>query len=261
MSFELGLVFVCLGLIGGSLSGLLGIGGGLVLIPLLLYVPEWLGLAAIEIRTAAAITVVQVAAATLSGGLAHRRRGLVHPRLALSMSVASASGALLGGVTSAYVASQALLLATAMLATGAAALMVVPVPTERVGKPAHSEFNLVLAVALGFGIGVVIGMNGSGAFLMVPSLIYLLEIPTRVAVGSVLAIGFPTALAALIGKVATGQVPLWPSAAVVLGAVPGAQLGSLISVRVSARALRLTYGTLVLVIAAGLWYDVFHTNP
>src|SRR3954468_23371280 len=120
------LTLIGLGLVGGTLSGLLGIGGGLVIVPLLLYVPAWLGFAPIDIRTATAVAVVQVTAATLSGALAHRRRGAVYMRLAVTMSAASAVGALVGGVISAGVPGSLLLLTTATLATVAALLMFLP---------------------------------------------------------------------------------------------------------------------------------------
>jgi hypothetical protein len=113
-------------------------------------------------------------------------------------------------------------------------------------------------VLAGLFVGLVIGMNGAGAFLMVPMLIYLFKIPTRVALATVLAIGFPTSCAAAIGKLATGQVPLWASLAVVAGAIPGAQLGSRVSARTPARVLRWTYGVLVSLIATGMWWDVLN---
>src|ERR1041384_6624847 len=103
MSVLYGLLLLILGLIGGTLSGLLGIGGGLVIVPLLLYAPLWLGCDPIDLRTATAVAVVQVTAATLSGTIAHRRRGSVYMRLAVTMSVASAIGALVGGILSAMV--------------------------------------------------------------------------------------------------------------------------------------------------------------
>jgi uncharacterized membrane protein YfcA len=253
------LVLLVLGLIGGTLSGLLGIGGGLVIVPLLLYVPLWLGLGAIDIRTASAVAVVQVTAATLSGALAHRRRGAVHGRLAITMSAASASGALLGGVVSAYVPSALLLVATAVLATAAALLMFLPARVESLDPADQPRFNVAVVCAAGLAIGLVIGMNGSGAFLMLPALIYLVGLPTRTALGTVLAVGFPTALAAAIGKLATGQVPLQTAAIVVVGAIVGAQAGSWLSARTPARVLRWVYGVVVSTIAAGLWYDIL--NP
>ena len=258
MTLSFAILLIGLGVVGGGLSGLLGIGGGLVIIPLLLYVPEGLGFGAIDIRTASAIAVMQVTAATLSGTLAHGRQRRVYARLALTMSAGSAGGALLGGVVSAYVPSEVLLVATALLATVAAGLMFVPRPPETADPSVFPAFSPILAVVAGLFVGLVIGMNGAGAFLMVPMLIYLFRIPTRVALATVLAVGFPTSCAAAVGKIATGQVPLWASLAVILGAIPGAQLGSIISARTSARVLRWTYGILVFVIAAGMWWDVFN---
>jgi uncharacterized membrane protein YfcA len=74
----------------------------------------------------------------------------------------------------------------------------------------------------------------------------------------VLAVGFPTSLAASIGKIATGQVPLGVAGIVVVGAIAGAQAGSAISARTPSRVLRWLYGALVSIIAAGLWWDIFN---
>ena len=249
-----------LGLVGGILSGLLGIGGGLVIVPLLLYVPQAAASFPIDIRTASAVAVVQVTAATLSGTIAHRRRGAVYVRLAVTMSVASASGALVGGVVSAYVPAGLLLLTTATLATIAALLMFLPAPVESADSGDRPPFNVAVVCASGFAIGLVIGMNGAGAFLMMPALIYLVGLPTRVALGTVLAVGFPTSLAASIGKFATGQVPVELTALIVVGAILGAQVGSWLSARTPAQVLRWLYGGLVSVIAAGLWYDIFNVR-
>lgn len=256
MTLLFGLLLLCLGLVGGTLSGLLGIGGGLVIVPLLLYLPLWLGFGEVDIRTASAVAVVQVTAATFSGALAHRRRGGIHLRLAITMSVASAVGALLGGLASAMVPAGLLLLTTASLATAAALLMFVPRPPEALDPVGFPPFNAAVVCVVGLAIGLVIGMNGAGAFLMMPALIYVVGLPTRTALGTVLAVGFPTSLAAAAGKVATGQVPLLVSALVVAGAIVGAQGGSWLSARTPTRVLRWIYGALVSVIAAGLWYDI-----
>jgi uncharacterized membrane protein YfcA len=95
---------------------------------------------------------------------------------------------------------------------------------------------------------------------MMPTLIYLVGLPTRTALGTDQAVGFPTSLAAAIGKIATGQVPYLIAVCVVIGAVVGAQAGSWLSARTPPRVLRWIYGLLVSVIAAGLWYDIF-TGP
>jgi uncharacterized membrane protein YfcA len=256
LSVLYGLLLLVLGLIGGTLSGLLGIGGGLVIVPLLLYAPVWFGFDPIDIRTATAVAVVQVTAATLSGTIAHRRRGSVYWRLAITMSVASALGALVGGVVSASAPAAVLLYTTAILASVAALLMFLPARIELLEAGATPPFNVTVVCVAGFVIGLIIGMNGSGAFLMMPTLIYLVGLPTQIAIGTVLAVGFPTSLAAAAGKVATGQVPLLLAGIVVVGAIFGAQLGSWIGARTPPRVLRWVYGGLVSLIAAGLWWDI-----
>jgi uncharacterized protein len=241
------------------MSGLLGIGGAIVIVPTLLYVPQWLGVAVVDVKTATAIAVSQVVAAACTGALAHGRQGLVHRRLAVAMSVVSAAGAFTGGIASAYLPGPVLLGIAAALASSAAVLMVVPPPTEKLAGPSHPAFSLVRALPAGFAIGCLIGMIGIGSFLMVPTMIYLLAMPTRVGMATVLAVAFPTALAGFAGKLITGQIPLLQAGAIVVGAIPGAQLGSMLSARVPARALRLMYGAVVLTVSAGLWYDLLNT--
>ena len=260
MSLLFGLLILGIGLVVGALSGLLGIGGGLLIVPLLIYVPPWLGFDPIEIRTASAVAVVQVTAASLSGTLAHRRRGSVFMGLAVPMSVVSAAGALGGGVISAYLPSGVLLIALAVLATFAALLMFVPARVDTLDDAEQAPYSLPLVLVAGGAIGTIIGTIGAGAFLMMPTLIYLVGLPTRIALGTVLAVSFPTSLAASIGKIATGQVPFVLAAVAVVGAIVGAQLGSWLSARTSPRVLRWLYGTLVSAIAIGLWWDILNVR-
>jgi len=254
------LLLVILGFASGVISGLLGIGGAIVIVPILLYVPQWLGVAVIEVKTASAIAVTQVVAAACTGALAHGRKGLVHRPLALAMSGTSAVGALAGGVASAYLPGQVLLGIAAVLSSSAALLILIPPPLEKVNGPSHPPFRLAYALPAGFAIGCLIGMIGIGSFLMVPTMIYLLGVPTRVGMATVLAVAFPTALAGFSGKLMTGQVPLIQALAIVLGAIPGAQIGSTLSMRAPARVLRFMYGALVLTVSFGLWYDLLHVE-
>ena len=71
-----------------------------------------------------------------------------------------------------------------------------------------------------------------------------------------LAAGFPTAVSALVGKALSSQLPILPAAVVCLLAIPGAQLGTVLSARLSARTLRRLYAAVVLTIALRLWIDV-----
>src|SRR5437667_295902 len=69
------------GLVASFLSGLLGIGGGLVLTPLLLYLPPLAGGAAIPVKIVTGLTIVQAISGSVLGTLRHRAYGNVSPRL------------------------------------------------------------------------------------------------------------------------------------------------------------------------------------
>jgi uncharacterized membrane protein YfcA len=222
---------------------------------LLLYVPAALGLPAFDVKAAAAIGVAQVMVASGSGTFANYRRGLVHRRLAGVIIGAMMLGAFASGWGSQFVPSKALLVLFASLASLGAASMLLPVTGQELG-PLHPTFNPLLALLCGLAVGAVIGMVGSGAFLLIPLQVYALGIPTRTAMATGLAAGFPTAVSALVGKALSSQLPILPAAVVCLLAIPGAQLGTVLSARLSARTLRRLYAAVVLTIALRLWIDV-----
>ncbi|MBW2465893.1 MAG: TSUP family transporter, partial [Deltaproteobacteria bacterium] len=76
-----------LGIICGFLSGLLGIGGGIIMAPLLLYVPPLLGFESMSMRTVAGLTIVQGLVACIAGTIAHNRFNFVSGKLASWMGI------------------------------------------------------------------------------------------------------------------------------------------------------------------------------
>ena len=247
-----------LGLCGAVVSGLLGVGGAIVMIPLLLYVPPLLGVGALEMRDVAGITMVQVFAAAVSGVIAHRRHRAVNYRLAGVGGFSMAAGTLIGALASSVVPSSGLLFVFALMATFSAWMLFLPLETE--GRPIfgeHIEFSTSRAVAVASGVGLCAGLVGAGgAFLLVPLLLYVVGIPLRITIGSSLAITAFASISGVAGKLATGQVPLVPALAVVAGALPGAQIGSHFSARLPGRVLKLALAAVVVLSALRVWWDL-----
>ena len=109
MTVALIALLASLGALGGFAAGLLGFGGGVVMFPLLLYIPQLLGFTPLDAKTVAAVVVAQVFFSTAVAGAAHFRSGRVHRPLTLVAGLTSAGGAFLGGVASPLVSNRLLL--------------------------------------------------------------------------------------------------------------------------------------------------------
>lgn len=258
MTPALGLTLFGLAFCGAFVSGLVGVGGAIVMIPLLFYVPPLLGTGTLEIREVAGLTMAQVLAAAVVGTWSHGRHAFVHHALAWTGGPAMAAGSLVGAIGSSYVSGRTLLATFASMATLALPLMFVsPLPPPGGDGRGPAPFNRVSAIAYPGAIGLVAGLVGAGgAFLLVPVLVGLMRIPMRLSIGTSLAMVGMSALTGFIGKAATGQVPLWPAVAVVLGSVTGAPLGGRVSRRVPVGALRAALGGLIAIVMVRVWLDV-----
>jgi len=259
------ITLVALGLLGAFVSGLLGVGGAIVMIPLLLYGPPLLGVGQLDARAVAGITIAQVFFAAASGMLAHRRQRLVHADLALWGGLSMAAGSLAGALASNVVPTRTLLLIFALMATGAAGLMLLPsrllegAPSAAPAAP-RLRFSRLRTVIVSTTVGVAAGLVGAGgAFLLVPLLLVVVGVPIRVTIGSSLAITAVSSMAGFAGKLVTGQVPYAAAVAVAVGAVPGAQLGAALSRRLPGDRLKLLLFAVIAVSAARVWLDVL--NP
>jgi uncharacterized membrane protein YfcA len=253
-----GLTLVALSSVGAFVAGLVGVGGAIVMIPLLLYGPPLLGVGRLDVKTVAAVTMVQVFLAASSGVLAHRRHRAVNARLALIGGGAMAAGSFAGALASKYVSDETLLAVFAVMVTAAAGLMLVTAETVDLTTSVEERpASRVLTALVAGSVGVAAGFVGAGgAFLLVPLLLVVVGVPIRVTIGTSLAITALAATAGVAGKVLTAQVPLWPSLAVAAGALPGAQVGAALSRRLSGPALRRALFAIIVLSGVRVWWDV-----
>ena len=258
---QLTVTLVSLGFLGAFFSGLLGIGGALVMFPLLLYVPPLLGVGGLPVRDVVGVTMVLVFVSALSGFFAHRRQGAVNRQLTLIGGFAGIIGSLAGAVASKWADERWLLVTFAAMATLGAILILLPGGEEvpRDGG-ARLRFDPARVAVVAGGVGVAAGFVGAGGgFLLVPLLVVVVGVPVRVTIGSSLGITALAAAAGFGGKLITHQIPFVPALTVALGAIPGAQLGAAASHRVSSRHLKLALAITIGLSAARVWWDVIQT--
>ena len=253
-------LFLCaVGASVGFLSGLLGIGGGIVMFPLLLYLPPVLGFEGIGVKSITGLTMIQGFFASLSAMLFYHRHQLVNKALVLTLGLSLFLSSLIGSFASKAVPDKPLLFIFGLLAFTASVMMLFPRSYARDDLTEDRvDFHRPAAVLIGVTLGFLIGLVGQGgAFILIPLLLYILKIPLRVALGSTLAIGLFSSSAGLVGKVATGQVPFDMAAPLLLGAVPTAQLGGAVGKKTKTQFLRWLLAVLVSAAAIKVWADIF----
>ncbi|HJO68104.1 MAG TPA: sulfite exporter TauE/SafE family protein [Rhodospirillales bacterium] len=267
----------------GFLSGLFGVGGGFLMTPLLI-------LMGIMPSVAVATEANQIVAASVSGVIAHWRRGNVDVKMGIVLLVGGVVGSTFGVwlftilreigqldlvIRLAFVIFLGTI-AALMLFESIRALTRNPrrAPPKRHhhywvhGLPFKMRFrrsrlyiSVLLPIAVGFLVGVLAAIMGvGGGFFMVPAMIYLLGMPTAVVAGtSLFQIAFVTANVTFLQAVTNQTVDVVLAMLLVVGAVIGAQFGARVSTRLRGVYFRGLLALLVLAVGAKLAFDLIAT--
>lgn len=251
--------FVVLGFGVGVLGTLLGAGGGFLLAPLLLLIyphdnPETL--------TSISLAVVFCNAA--SGSIAYARMKRIDYRVGLIFAAAAVPGAILGSLTTRYISHAGfdILCGWVMVAAGVSLLFGARRGAARGtaqapdGAPARS-YKMGVGIAISAVVGYISSVLGiGGGFIHVPALAQLVGIPVHVATATS---HFILAIMALIGVlthlfVGSFHGHGWHRTLyLALGVIPGAQVGALLSNRVSGGWILRALGVVLIGVGIGLF--------
>lgn len=193
---------LALGIVSGFLAGLLGIGGGMLMVPFLTFILTQRGVpAGMAVKMAIATSMATIVFTSLSSVRAHHARGAVRWDLARSLSPGIVAGGLLAGAGAFAVLKGQGLALIFTLFIGYSALQML---RDRKPKPGRQMPGWLGQTAAGGGIGFLSGLLGAGgAFVSVPFMTWC-NVPIRQAVGTAAALGFPIALANTVGYVVGG---------------------------------------------------------
>ncbi len=280
-------VFLLVGLGGaiGFLSGLFGVGGGFLMTPLLIFI-------GIPAPVAVASEANQIVASSVSGVIAHWRRGNVDFKMGGVLLAGGFIGSYLGVELFAWLRTVGQIdlvirlsyvfflgiVGALMLVESTRAILRQRSGTARRRKlhqhywvhrlPLRMRFRkskLYISAIPPFAIGALVGvlaaiMGVGGGFLMVPAMIYLLGMPTIVAVGtSLFQIIFVTANVTFLQSVTTQTVDAVLALLLLAGAVVGAQFGSRAGQLLRGEQLRGLLALIVLAVVAKLVFDLVAT--
>ena len=271
------LMIIGLGGIVGLLTGMIGVGGGFLTTPILIFY-------GIPPAVAVASATTQITGTSVSGVMAHRRRKGVDYQMGGVLIVGGLLGSFVGGalfrllqdsgqIDTAIAMLYVLLLGGIgylMAKEAGIALDIIKVDKDKMTPPRrHHPIIAVLPMrwrfyrsglyisplaplALGFLSGMLTVLLGvGGGFVMVPAMIYLLGMSTSVVVGtSLLQILVVTAVTTLVHATSTKSVDIVLAVLLLLGSVIGAQFGARLAQRVRPELLRMFLAIIILAVAA-----------
>lgn len=249
---ELEYVFALLGTgVGvGFASGLLGVGGCFIMVPVTVWVFGAIGMPLdLAMKLAFGTNLLVVLPTVVSSSWAHSRKKSVWWKAGIVLGISGAAGALLGStITSQFLSGQVLKIAFGAVILAAGIRMITARPPTLTEEPSDNPW---LWVAWGFPLGIVSGMIGiGGGILMVPVMVMALRFQMHHAVGTSTAMMMFTSLAGAIGYVVNGlgvagipsphigYVHIWSWLALAGTSVAMAQVGARTAHMLPAKQLR-----------------------
>lgn len=234
---------VLVGLAGGLLSGTFGVGGGIVMMPLLLLV------ARLEDRRAAATSLAAIVPASLAGVVTYAARGDVAVDVAVLVALAAMVGSTIGTRILRRVRVDVFRWLLAALLVAAAVQLFVTLPA-RDGSIAVTWALAPALLALGLVTGVLSGLFGiGGGIVVVPVLIAVFGASDLVARGTSLLVIVPTAITGTVANVRAGLVDVRSGLAVGLTAAAASAVGAGMAGQLSPRLSNVLFGALLLAFA------------
>ena len=281
MSVNIFLILIMGGGIG-FLSGLFGVGGGFLMTPLLIFI-------GVPAPVAVGTEANQIVASSVSGVIAHWRRGNVDFKMGFILLIGGFVGSSAGVALFKYLQSIGQIdlaiklcfviflgvIGSLMFWESLRTIIRSRNPSNRRrklhqhnwlhGLPLKMRFRkskLYISAILPFVIGALVGvlsaiMGVGGGFIMVPAMIYLLGMPTSIVIGtSLFQIIFVTANVTFLQALTVQTVDILLAVLLLAGAVVGAQFGSKYSVRMKGEQLRALLALMVLGVCIKIVLDL-----
>ena len=263
------LLMLLIGVSVGIFGAMMGLGGGILLIPVLT------GLLDIPIRTASGISIVCVVATSCGASVSYLQKNLTHSRLAMTLETATVAGALAGGLTAMWLNQfwLAVILGCVLLyafysmycfsgedsnarQTGVLDMEYLdPVSKKTVSYGVRRLWSGLGLSLIAGGISGLLGIGGG--IVKIPVMNLVMGVPLRAAIAtSNFMIGITAATSALV-YFAHGHIDPRLAAPTALGILVGARLGVHISNRTKSRLIKQMFQVVLLVFAIQMFYQAF----
>jgi uncharacterized membrane protein YfcA len=237
-------------------SGLLGIGGGVILIPAYLYLFPFLGYDVFSVNAITGITATQ---ATAGGYFAFRNHSKFQPidkKLAFNVALFAVPAAFIGTLISKFLTDKQLLIVYLLILAIAAVGVIIP---EHISKNPEADYTTKHPVFANITTFVTTAISSAmgfgGAINFIPILNHFYNMPIRLAISTVTFLILLTTSVTLLGKLFLGLVPFKLMPFIILGSALGAKIGTNINQKLSTTNLKL----ILLLVIIVIWIRIFIT--
>ena len=245
------IVTALVGVLVGLVSGTLGIGGGMIMVPVFRIVFD------MSAFVSTATSLFTIIPTSITGAISHIRAKSCIPKLGIALGIGGACASPIGVQLAQMSPAWLVMLATALVITYSSITMLrkalkSPKTTEAspVEIPNFTGRQLAGAAAIGFAAGLTSGFVGlGGGFIMVPLLVAFLNIPMKLTSGTSLIAVMILATPASILQCSIGNVDYLAAIAMACGSIPGALVGARLVQRLPERQLRFAFAAFLFVAA------------
>lgn len=264
------ILLIILGLIGGTFGGLLGLGGGIIIVPLLLYIDS-IGLLTYPLshENAVGISLLVIVITAFSSTLYNFKLKKIDIKSGLIFFISNGPAAIIGAIVGGYITEESFYLLFGLLILFMTFLLFIkdkvrPIKfkwnvvrnyVDENGNEHKYGFNVIASMIISGIAGLLAGMFGigGGAFL-VPMMIILFNFPTKVAVATSMFIILLSASASSISHILMGNIIYIYVLFIGIGAYTGGKLGSYLSEIINSKNLISLFRLVLLIIAAQMIY-------
>jgi len=232
---------VATGLLAGLVGSLMGLGGGIIIVPILTLI---FGL---PVTGAVGISLLGVAAGSTAAAAKFLKSGRADLELGMTLETVTVAGALSGGIMAGVIPNHIIYLLFGTILVYAAINMARPRETDKDNNASNYPYNMTIGMGLSYLAGNVSSLLGvGGGIIKVPVLNLIMGVPLKIATAtSSYMVGITAASGAIVYLV-RGDVDLEKAAALIIGISAGSRLGVIFSYRINVFALRFLFVAVML---------------
>ncbi|MCA0758659.1 sulfite exporter TauE/SafE family protein [Paenibacillus sp. N4] len=261
---------VLLGVVAAMFGSIVGLGGGIIIVPSLMLLGPALTGGSIEHADAVGISLMVLVVTALASTLSYAKRKIVDFRSGLLFFITSGPAAILGSALTGTLPSglfqlvfgvfmllmAALLIARDYMKPFAKQWPIVRSITDASGQIHTYSYGIVPALAIGFGVGLISGLFGiGGGSLFVPLMVLLFRFPAHVATATSMFIIFLSSILGSGMKAYLGEIDWLLVLALAPGAWIGGKLGAAVAARMSGKGLLWLLRVTLLLLACQLIFE------